>query len=963
MSHLSAGLIKKEPKHFEAYKITVEPVAALLSLPENYEVTGLVPPAAYGNTKNSLYIPVGATGGGGSGATGPTGPQGPAGATGPAGPTGPQGPQGPTGPQGPAGQDADTGATGPQGPAGATGPQGPQGITGPQGPTGPAGSGADAALWAQFPAVQDVSLGGYDISNVNDIVMGGLAPQITSALSGTLTITSLGATTVASAGVTTITAPTYVSIGSAGYTTIENLHIDNSVITKESGENDLTINNVQFLGNTGGALNIYSSGQMNIALHGETGPAVCFGSSDLNDKYFNVAGSAQIVANFEETVGLYTVFGDMTLQTSTGDIVLQTTTSGSVISNFSGATGNFYIADSSSAPSNKATALLEIQSSDKGILIPRMTSGARNAIVSPPVGLMVYTTDAPVGLYTYNGTGWAPANLVNESNELLQSLSGLASGVPTHNLTGINEISCNDISLNAIKPLEPLISSNVGVEANLVFPGAIDMINNANAAGKSIHIGSVLSTAQGDASVAIGYDAGQISQGIASVAIGNLAGNDTQQNGSVAIGNQAGRVTQGASAVAIGQSAGYSEQAASAIAIGPSAGFLSQNSYTVAIGTEAGQSNQSEAAVAIGFGAGRITQGVNAVAIGTNAGYTSQASYSIAVCATGAELNPTEQGLYIDPVRGATGPYSLYYDTTTKEITYSVTSTSGGDTGPTGPQGPAGATGAQGPAGTSTSFYKYNANIASTAPPPPNGTIRWSNATQTLSGELYVNMITSDNVDIDIFLALLGVGDTLIIQDQNLSNNYQKWEVSGTPVNNSGYWTLPVTLVSSTFSFTGGQNIILAISLKGDQGPPGPEGPTGPAGADGATGAQGPTGPQGIQGPTGAQGPIGPTGPAGAGGGQVNSVVAGSNISIDSTDPVNPIVNLAITSELTLSGDAGATGQFLQSNGPGLPPTYKTLVNVSPYSGFYQIPSYDVSAKEFLVASGLNWDPVSQLLF
>ncbi|MDZ4747925.1 MAG: hypothetical protein SH808_05520 [Saprospiraceae bacterium] len=48
---------------------------------------------------------------------------------------------------------------------------------------------------------------------------------------------------------------------------------------------------------------------------------------------------------------------------------------------------------------------LDITSSDKGILIPRMSSAQRNAIGSPTSGLMVYVTD-PVGFWYFNGSIW-----------------------------------------------------------------------------------------------------------------------------------------------------------------------------------------------------------------------------------------------------------------------------------------------------------------------------------------------------------------------------------------------------------------------------------------------------------------------------------------------------------------------------------------------------------------------------
>ncbi|MEO1435828.1 MAG: hypothetical protein AAFV80_09855 [Bacteroidota bacterium] len=40
-----------------------------------------------------------------------------------------------------------------------------------------------------------------------------------------------------------------------------------------------------------------------------------------------------------------------------------------------------------------ASAMLDVQSTDKGLLIPRMTTAQRDAISNPAVGLMVFTTD------------------------------------------------------------------------------------------------------------------------------------------------------------------------------------------------------------------------------------------------------------------------------------------------------------------------------------------------------------------------------------------------------------------------------------------------------------------------------------------------------------------------------------------------------------------------------------------
>ena len=52
------------------------------------------------------------------------------------------------------------------------------------------------------------------------------------------------------------------------------------------------------------------------------------------------------------------------------------------------------------------SAMLDISSTTKGILIPRMTEAQRLAISSPATGLMVYETDVTPGFWYYNGTSW-----------------------------------------------------------------------------------------------------------------------------------------------------------------------------------------------------------------------------------------------------------------------------------------------------------------------------------------------------------------------------------------------------------------------------------------------------------------------------------------------------------------------------------------------------------------------------
>ena len=62
-------------------------------------------------------------------------------------------------------------------------------------------------------------------------------------------------------------------------------------------------------------------------------------------------------------------------------------------------------ADGSAA---NATAILDLKSTTKGLLPPRMTYAQRQAISSPATGLMIYCTDCGAGgqAQVYNGTAW-----------------------------------------------------------------------------------------------------------------------------------------------------------------------------------------------------------------------------------------------------------------------------------------------------------------------------------------------------------------------------------------------------------------------------------------------------------------------------------------------------------------------------------------------------------------------------
>jgi hypothetical protein len=69
-----------------------------------------------------------------------------------------------------------------------------------------------------------------------------------------------------------------------------------------------------------------------------------------------------------------------------------------------------------------ASSALDITSTTKGLLIPRMTNAERGFIDTPATGLMIYQTDGTPGFYYYNGSSWEGYYSKNEVDTLIANL-------------------------------------------------------------------------------------------------------------------------------------------------------------------------------------------------------------------------------------------------------------------------------------------------------------------------------------------------------------------------------------------------------------------------------------------------------------------------------------------------------------------------------------------------------------
>ncbi|MDP1621129.1 MAG: tail fiber domain-containing protein [Bacteroidales bacterium] len=94
------------------------------------------------------------------------------------------------------------------------------------------------------------------------------------------------------------------------------------------------------------------------------------------------------------------------------------------------------ISSDGSAPDNSA--MLDVKSTTKGMLIPRMTLAQRNAIASPAAGLTIFQTDNTNGIYFNSGTSISPVWVMPGSGSFW-SLAGNAGTTVGTNFLGTTD--------------------------------------------------------------------------------------------------------------------------------------------------------------------------------------------------------------------------------------------------------------------------------------------------------------------------------------------------------------------------------------------------------------------------------------------------------------------------------------------------------------------------------------------
>lgn len=155
-----------------------------------------------------------------------------------------------------------------------------------------------------------------------------------------------------------------------------------------------------------------------------------------------------------------------------------------------------------------ASALLDVKSSSKGVLIPRMTKPQRNAIAAPATGLMVYI-NAPdtVGLSYFDGTGWKWVEDKSSSSNYW-SINGNSGTNPNSNVIGTTDNADLKFQINNFGRMYLSKEASLGI-GNFFPKYTLDVftgqaaINNCTING--LRIQDVSATSSCDNGLVMGY--------------------------------------------------------------------------------------------------------------------------------------------------------------------------------------------------------------------------------------------------------------------------------------------------------------------------------------------------------------------------------------------------------------------------------------------------------------------------
>jgi trimeric autotransporter adhesin len=309
------------------------------------------------------------------------------------------------------------------------------------------------------------------------------------------------------------------------------------------------------------------------------------------------------------------------------------------------------------------SSILDVKSTTKGMLIPRLTAVQRIAVATPANGLLVYDTDSTSFAY-FNGTIWVFLKGANNTNNNWNTLGN--AGTTAINFLGTTD--AQDLRFKiANTPYgffnknksntaigEAALAANTSGISNIALGANALTLNTSGSGNTANGIDALKNNNTASYNSAFGYGALATNTGAENTAIGTSAAySNTTGSNNVAVGNYSlFKNTTGLSNVAMGNTALYNNtEKNNLVAIGDSALFNNgigagvnpdYGSYNTAVGKNALRDNtKGYLNTAIGYKAlEKDTTGTFNTAVGANAlRDNTNGAYNIAVGGSSLRLN------------------------------------------------------------------------------------------------------------------------------------------------------------------------------------------------------------------------------------------------------------------------------------------------------------------------------------
>jgi hypothetical protein len=291
-----------------------------------------------------------------------------------------------------------------------------------------------------------------------------------------------------------------------------------------------------------------------------------------------------------------------------------------------------------------ASAVLDIQSSNKGLLIPRMSLDQRKSVNRPATGLMIYQTDEKAGFYFYNGDDWKPLT------EAVGNAKAVALDVDNWSKNGDAVSGTNFLGTTNNQPLRFKINNIAAgmISTSSVFIGNQAGLVNVGIDNVGIGVSALKSNLGGVSNIAFGKSALLTNTaGSNNIAFGTNALILNTASDNFAMGSFVLKTnTSGTENIGIGKSSLEflsSGNANLAIGIGSQRQLIT-GSFNVSIGRDALRTaTNSSRSTGIGYHAGRNSTGSDNVFLGYQSGMNELGSGKLYISNTNSP-NPLIKG-------------------------------------------------------------------------------------------------------------------------------------------------------------------------------------------------------------------------------------------------------------------------------------------------------------------------------